>query len=159
MDPDAANFADMPWLAIGLSLGGMLVLGFLWYSPMTPTGRAWMRHMGLDPAHAPKPAGGKMAVSLLLMTLGSFFLLFVFAHVNLAYEDAFRNTATGGRADFDLRLSDTTTGAVLTWLGFIVPVQLNRVAFENAPWRIFAVDAGFYLVALLLGGILLATLG
>lgn len=159
MDPNAANFGDLNWLAIGLSLLAMLVLGFLWYSPFTPTGKIWMRNLGLDPSNAPKPQGGQMATSLLLMTLGSFFMMFVFAHVNMAYEDAFRNTATGGIAGFDLRLADTLTGAVLTWLGFIVPVQLNGVAFENKPWRMFAVDAGFYLVGLAIAGILLATVG
>ena len=159
MDPDAVNFGDLNWLAIGLSVLAMMVLGFIWYAAWFPTGKVWMRHMGLDPSNPPSPPGGQMAVSLILMGIGSFFMMFVFAHTNMVYEDAFRNVLTGGKAGFDLRLADTLTGAAFTWLGFIVPVHLNGVAFENKPWSIFFVNTGYYLVALLVAGTLLATVG
>ena len=152
------NFGDLNWLAIGLSVVAMMVLGFIWYAKWFPTGKIWMRNMGMDPATVPPPPAGKMAVSLLLMVLGSFFMMFVFAHTNMVYEDSFRNAATGGDAEFDLRMVDTLTGAVFTWLGFIVPLNLNGVAFENKKWSMFFVNAGFYLVGLLVAGVLLATL-
>lgn len=158
MDPDAVNFGDLNWLAIGLSFVAMMVLGAVWYNPKTPTGRIWMRHLGLDPANVSPPQGGQMARSILLMAVGSFFMMFVFAHTNMIYQDAFRNTATGGTAGFELRLSDTLIGAAFTWLGFIVPMNLNAVAFENKPWRMFFVDTGFYLVGLLVAGVLLAVI-
>lgn len=158
MDPDAVNFGDLNWLAIGLSVLAMMALGFVWYAKWSPTGKVWMRNMGMDPAKLPPPPAGKMAMSMALMVLGSFLMMFVFAHTNLVYEDAFRNAATGGDADFDLRLMDTLTGAVFTWLGFIVPLNLNAVAFENKRWSMFFVNAGYYLVALLIAGVLLAVL-
>lgn len=151
------NFGDLNWLAIGLSVLAMMVLGFVWYAPWFPTGKVWMRWMGMDPKNAPKPPGGKMAVSMILMVLGSFLMMFVFAHTNMVYEDAFRNEDTGGEAGFDLRLMDTLTGAAFTWLGFIVPLGLNGVAFENKPWSVFFVNVGYYLVGLLVAGVLLAT--
>lgn len=156
MDPDAFDLSSLPWLAIGLSFAAMVALGFLWYAPFTPTGKLWMRAKGLDPANLPAPPQGALAVSLLLMVVGSFLMMFVFAHTNMAYEDAFRNAATGGAPGYELRLSDTMTGAFLTWLGFIVPVQLNAVAFDRKPWSLFAVDGGYYLAALLVAGALLA---
>ncbi|HLE96698.1 MAG TPA: DUF1761 domain-containing protein [Candidatus Thermoplasmatota archaeon] len=157
MDPNAVDFGDLNWLAIGLSFLAMLVLGFVWYAPWFPTGKIWLRHMGLDPSNMPKAPAGQMAVSLVLMALGSFFMMFVFAHTNMVYEDAFRNTATGGTAGFELRLGDTLTGAFFTWLGFIVPLNLNAVAFENKPWSLFFVNAGFYLVGLLVAATLLVS--
>ena len=157
MDPNAVDFGDLSWLAIGLSFLAMLVLGFVWYAPWFPTGKIWLRHMGLDPSNMPKAPAGQMAVSLVLMALGSFFMMFVFAHTNMVYEDAFRNTATGGTAGFELRLGDTLTGAFFTWLGFIVPLNLNAVAFENKPWSLFFVNAGFYLVGLLVAATLLVS--
>ena len=159
MDPNAVNFGELNWLAIGLSVLAMMVLGFVWYAAWFPTGKIWLRHMGLDPNNMPKPAGGQMALSIGLMVIGAFLMMFVFAHTNMIYQDAFRNTATGGTAGFELRLSDTLTGAFFTWLGFIVPLNLNAVAFENKPWSIFFVNAGFYLVGLLVAGTLLATVG
>lgn len=158
MDPNAANFGDLDWLAVGLSVLAMMIIGFVWYAPWFPTGKVWMRNMGMDPKNPPKPPGGKMALSMVLMVIGSFLMMFVFAHTNLVYQDAFRNEDTGGDAEFELRLMDTLTGALFTWLGFIVPLNLNSVAFENKPWSMFFVNAGYYLVGLLVAGILLATL-
>ncbi len=152
------NFGELDWLAIGLSLLAFMILGFIWYAPWFPTGKVWMRNMGLDPRRLDKPSGGKMAVSMGLMALGSFLMMFVFAHTNMVYEDAFRNEGSGGREDFDLRVSDTLMGALFTWLGFIVPVGLNQVAFESKRWSTFFVNAGFYLVGLAIAAVLLATL-
>lgn len=159
MDPDAFNFGALNWLAIGLSFLAMMVIGFVWYASWFPTGRIWLRYSGLDPDNMPAPAGGQMAKSMILMVLGSFLMMFVFAHTNLIYEDSFRNAATGGNPNYNLRLSDTLTGAAFTWLGFIVPLGLNGVAFEKKPWSIFFVNAGYYLVGLLVAGVLLATVG
>ena len=152
------NFGDLNWLAIGLSVLAMMVIGFVWYAPWFPTGTVWMRNMGMDPKNPGKPPAGAMAVSMTLMVIGSFLMMFVFAHTNMVYEDAFRNTDTGGEEGFELRMMDTLTGALFTWLGFIVPLNLNAVAFENKRWSMFLVNAGYYLVALLVAGVLLATL-
>jgi hypothetical protein len=158
MDPAAMNFGDLNWLAIGLSWLALMVLGFVWYAKWFPTGKVWMRGMGWDPDNMPKPPAGKMAVSMVLMVLGSFLMMFVFAHTNMVYEDAFRNEDTGGQAGYDLQLMDGITGAFFTWLGFIVPLNLNAVAFDGKPWSLFFVNAGYYLVGLTVAGILLATL-
>ena len=152
------NFGDLNWLAIGLSWLALMVIGFVWYAKWFPTGKAWMRGMGWDPDNMPKPPAGKMAVSMVLMVIGAFLMMFVFAHTNMVYEDAFRNTDSGGEEGFELRIMDTLTGAVFTWLGFIVPLNLNSVAFESKPWSQFFVNAGYYLVGLLIAGILLATM-
>jgi hypothetical protein len=159
MDPAAMNFGDLNWLAIAISVLAMMVIGFVWYAAWFPTGKVWLRDMGMDPKNMPKPPGGKMAVSMTLMVLGSFLMMFVFAHTNMVYEDAFRNEASDGDAGYDLTVADALIGAVFTWLGFIVPVSLNQVAFENKRWSTFAVNTGYYLVALLVAGLLLATVG
>lgn len=159
MDPAAMDFSNFNWLGFGLSLLFFIVLGFAWYAPWSPTGKVWMRHQGLDPASPPKPRGGEMAKAMVLMLLGSLLMMFVFAHTNAVYLDAFRNTATGGEAGYRLSVLDGVVGGFFTWLGFIVPVQLNNVAFERKPWSLFWVNAGYYGVALVVAGILIATVG
>ena len=149
------EFSDVNYLGMGLGILFSMVLGFLWYSPKTPTGRIWMRDQGYDPNNMPKPAGGKMAVSMTLMVVGSLLLFFFFAHSFAAYRDAYRLDEEG----YDLTLVDGIMGGAFTWLGFIVPIQLNSVAFENRPWSFFFVNAGYYLVMLIVGGILLVTVG
>jgi hypothetical protein len=96
---------------------------------------------------------------MILMVIGSFLMMFVFAHTNMVYEDSYRNVDSGGTEGYDLTMMDTLTGAFFTWLGFIVPLNFNAIAFENKAWSMFFVNAGYYLVALLVAGVLLATVG
>jgi len=153
------SFAGMNWLGLGVSFLWLVILGFIWYAPWFPTGAAWIRSQGLDPKNMPKMQGGKMAVSMILMLIGSFLMLFVFTHTFWVYQDAFRNTATHGTAGYKLKVMDGVMGGVFTWLGFIVPLNFNSVAFDNKPWKLFWVNAGYYLVGLVVAGILLTTVG
>jgi hypothetical protein len=157
MDPNSFSFSDLNWLAIGIAIVVNMLLGFLWYSPKMPTGKAWMRAQGMDPNVRMKPTSGQMAKGLVLMVVGSFLLFFVFAHNFWVYQDAYRNAATGGDPGYDLSVMDGVWGALFTWLGFFVPVLWSSVAWENKPWSFFFVNAGYYLVTLLIAGILLAT--
>lgn len=149
----------MNWLGLGLALLANMVIGFAWYAKWSPTGRIWMRHMGMDPDNMPPPPAKMMAMSMTLMVIGAFLMMFVFTHNFWVYQDAYQNTATGGTAGANLSVMDGVMGGVFTWLGFIVPLNLNAVAFENKPWSLFWVNAGYYLVTLVVAGILLTTVG
>jgi hypothetical protein len=35
-----------------------------------------------------------------------------------------------------------------TWLGFVVPVLLNGVAFERKSWKVFGIAAGYQFVSM-----------
>jgi fluoride ion exporter CrcB/FEX len=149
------EFGDLNYVGFGLAVVASMVLGFIWYAKWAPTGKVWMREMGMDPDNMPKPPGGKMAVSMILMVIGSLLLFFFLAHSFIAYQDAYRLDDEG----YDLTLMDGVLGGFFTWLGFIVPIQLNTVAFENRRWPFFFVNAGYYLVSLVVAGILLVTVG
>jgi hypothetical protein len=159
MDPAAFDVSGLNWLGLLLAWLALIVIGFVWYAKWFPTGRKWMQLQGMDPDNMPKPPGGAMAVSMLLMLVGSFLMMFVFAHTNMAYQDAFRNEDTGGSEGYDLSVMDGVIGALFTWLGFIVPLNLNAVAFDRKPWSLFFINAGYYLVGLVVAGILLTTVG
>lgn len=157
MDPSAVNFGGLNWLGLALAVVANMLIGFLWYASFTPTGKAWMKAVGMAADTQPPP--GVMAKGLVLSAIGAFLLMFVFAHTNMVYEDAFRNVATGGSAGYELTVMDGLVGAFFTWLGFFVPVQLSGVAWEGRPWSLFFVNAGYYLVTLMLAGILITSVG
>ncbi|HUR68783.1 MAG TPA: DUF1761 domain-containing protein [Candidatus Thermoplasmatota archaeon] len=157
MDPSAFDLSSMNWLGLALAVLANMVIGFLWYARFTPTGKIWMRDLGV-PADA-QPTGAQMARGLILMVIGAFFMMFVFAHTNAVYQDAFRNTATGGTAGYKLTWLDGLMGGFFTWLGFFVPVQLSGVAWEGRPWSLYFVNVGYYLVTLLVAGVLITTVG
>src|SRR5688572_10391564 len=132
MDPTAMNFGDLNWLGLGLAVLANMIIGFAWYHRSAPTGKAWMKALGMRADVEPTPA--QLGRGLLLMVIGAFLLMFVFAHTNMVYEDAYRNAATGGTPGYELTAMDGLMGAVFTWLGFFVPVQLSAVAWEGRPW-------------------------
>lgn len=157
MDPAAFDLSKFNWLGFALAIVSNIVLGFIWYASWFPTGKVWMRVTQMDMSQ--KMPGAKMAMSMVLMVIGAALLMFVFAHNSMVYEDAFRNTATGGTAGYKLTAMDGLTGGFFTWLGFIVPLNLNAVAFDRKPWSLFWVNTGFYLVSLLVAGVLIALVG
>ena len=142
------ELTDVNWIAVVIAMVVNIVLGFLWYSPKLPTGKIWMRGVGLSEDHKPTPK--QLGVAMTLMVLGSFFMMFVFHHTNLAYRDAYRLD----EAAYSLTILDGVMGAVFTWLGFYVPVLWGSVAWENKPWSLFFVNAGYYLVTLLIAGVI-----
>jgi hypothetical protein len=157
MDPNSFSFSGLNWLGLVLAVVFNMILGFVWYAKWTPTGRVWMREMNV-PMDA-KPTMGQMMKGLILMVVGAFLLMFVFAHNFWVYQDAFRNTATGGMAGYKLGLMDGIMGGLFTWLGFFVPQHWSGVAWENKTWSLFFVQAGYSLVTMVVAGILLVTVG
>jgi fluoride ion exporter CrcB/FEX len=140
------EFGDLKWIAIAAAMASNIVLGFLWYSQKTPTGRLWMKHMGFPKDHKPKP--GEMMRAMILMVIGTFLLMFVLQHNFIAYRDAYGIDQMPVNKEYDLSMMDGFMGGFFTWLGFFVPVQLGSISWEGKPWSLFFVNAGYYLVSL-----------
>lgn len=149
---NGVELGDLDWLTILLAIVANIVIGFLWYSPMAPTGKAWMRGNKIDPNV--KPGGAAMAKGMVLMVVGAFLLMFVFQHNVIANRDAFDLDVAG--EGYDLSYGQGATGAFFTWLGFFVPVVWAAQAWENKPWSLFFVSAGYHFVALMIAGLLFA---
>jgi hypothetical protein len=45
--------------------------------------------------------------------------------------------------------------AIFTWLGFFLPVDLSRVAWEKGSWKLFAINTGYHLMTLLVAATIL----
>lgn len=147
------ELTDLNWIALVVAMLVSIVLGFLWYAPFMPTGKVWMKAMKM-PADF-KPARKAMIISVVLMLVGSFLMFFVFQHTFLAYRDAYRLDESG----YELSIMDGIIGAVMTWLGFIVPLQLSTISWEGKPWSLFWVNSLYYLVTLSLAGIIYVVMG
>lgn len=139
------EFADLNWVAIGASMLANIVLGFIWYAPQSPTGKTWMREMKM-PLNA-KPDPKEMGKSMGLMLVGAFLMMFVLAHFMVGFRDAFRLDGVA-----TLGLMGGVTAGFLVWLGFMAPLSLNAVAFERRSWTLFGINAGYYLLTMLIAG-------
>lgn len=116
-------------------------LSFVWYTPLF--GKAWAREMGFDPSEQiPTPS---LIKSLLLTVLSVFLITFV-----LANSIAVWTPSTWGVAGKDIpRYAQALQAGCFTWLGFFLPTLLHGVAWEKRSWKLLCINAGYYLLLLL----------
>ena len=116
-------------------------LSYVWYTPLF--GKAWAKEMGFDPAE--QPPTPKLVKSLLL-TVFSVFLVALVLGNNMAVW----TPSTWGIAGKDLpKQAQALQAGLFTWLGFFLPTLLHGMAWEKRSWKLFAINAGYYLTLLL----------
>jgi len=113
------------------------VVGALWYSPVG-FASAWREIVGLDEAKMRAGLPKAIAVDL----VGSLIMAFVLEHA-VIYAGA-ATLATGAAVGF------------FNWLGFIAVILMGTVVYEQRPLKLFFINGGFNLIALVLMGALLA---
>ncbi len=134
---------DIPFNALSLlacTVAGFF-LSYLWYTPLF--GKAWAKEMGFDPAE--QPATPALVKSLLLTVLAVFLISLV-----LANNMAVWTPSTWGLSGKDLpKYAQALQAGIFTWMGFFLSNLLLGVAWEKRSWKLFAIDAGYYLTLLL----------
>jgi uncharacterized membrane protein YecN with MAPEG domain len=130
------------YLAIILSTVVMMVLGYVWYGPLF--GSRWAHLMGFSHEHMAARAKG-MKITYVIMTLGAFLMSFILAHA-IIFAGTF------------MQIGGVFAGMLvgfMNWLGFIVPVSLSIVLWDNKPWKLWLINAAYYLVGIVLVGAIL----
>src|SRR5215831_5230224 len=141
MDPKL----QINYLAILVSVVASFVLGGLWYGPLF--GKAWKQAMGI-PADA-KPTG--MGRALGLTAFGILLMAYVMAHSVAVWHAS----AWGAGPDKPPYVYGFF-GGFFNWLGFIIPMLLNSVAFEKQTWKVFGINAAYQLLSLQVIGMILS---
>jgi len=129
--------ADINTWAVLVAAGLSMVLGFVWYS-MSVFGKSWMREVGLKLEDVQKGPGVGYAVAM----VGALLQALVLAHF-VDYTDA--TTVKEG----------LVTG-LWVWVGFVAPVLSMNYVFAQRSRKLWLIDAGYFLVLLLVQGALLA---
>lgn len=137
------------FLAVLAAAVAQIILGFLWYGPLF--GKTWAALMGWTPeamtAMKNDPqAKKKMTRSYIIMAIGSLLMSYVLAHA-IIFAGSYLN-ASG--------VSAGLMGGFWNWLGFIVPVTVGTVLWEGKSWKLWFLNASYYLVGLLIMGMILA---
>jgi len=132
------------WLAVLVCVVFAMALGALWYGPLF--GKQWMQMMGftMESMDAAKKKG--MAKSYIFMAIGALVMVFVLDH-NLTFGSAYLHI-TGVSAGLQ--------AGFWNWLGFVAPTTVGMVLWEGKPWKLWCIVAGYYLVSLLVMGVILA---
>ena len=133
------------YLAVFICGVSAMVLGSLWYGPIF--GKSWMAMMGMTkPAQMDAATKKVMMRSYTLMFLGSLVMAYVLAH-STVFAAAY------------LKVTGVSAGLMSgfwNWLGFIVPISLGSVLWERRPWKLWFLNTGYWLVQLLVMGVILA---
>jgi hypothetical protein len=135
------------YLAILACALAAMPVGFLWFGPLF--GKAWGRQMGLGDMQRPDP--GSMGKAMAIFFLGNLLIAWVLAHSIKAWQ-----ASSWGLSPDAAPWVYAMNGALFNWLGFFLPVQMNRVAWEMKSWKLVVINSSFDLTRLLLFGFLLA---
>lgn len=125
----------MDYLSVLLAAIAAFAVGALWYGPLF--GKPWRHLMGVSET----PSKQMMVRSMVGGFLSTVVLVYVLAVVMEAFaiSSAFRAA---------------WLGALLS-VGFIATVLLNSVWYEGRPWKLYAINASHYLVALIVAALVL----
>jgi Protein of unknown function (DUF1761) len=113
-------------------------LGALWYSPVL-FAKPWMTMVGIQKDAANKKT---MVPGMIMSFIGSLITSFILVHILL-----WSGASTVGRGAFI---------GFIAWAGFIAAPLAASYIYENRPFKLFAINTGYWLVCLIASGILLA---
>ena len=128
----------MSFLAVLIATVIQWLLGALWYGYVFKT--RWMSLVGFPAGDKPKNAWFGMVTSF----VANLILSFVLAHI-VSWASA-KSFPTG-----------VWLGA-LCWLGFMAPPMFTQHIFEKRPAKLFAINAAYWLLAMMVSGGVLANL-
>ncbi len=121
--------------------------GFIWYTILF--GRAWAEEVGLD--FDEKPTASEMIKSMGLNIIANFFLTYVLANMLAAWSPETWGSSLTGQTP----ILQSLCTAFFIWLGFMVPVLVSSVAWEQKSWKLFAINGAYYFFTLLIAALIL----
>ena len=136
--------------AIGIAVAANFVFGYVWYT--LAFGRMWATAMKMDLTK--KPPSSVMVRGMLLMIVGNFLMAFVFA-LNIA---AWNPVTWGQAASAVSPWQNAWMASLFTWLGFYLPQDMSKMAWENNSWKLFFINTGYHFLALYIAAIILVTM-
>jgi hypothetical protein len=113
-------------------------LGAIWYSPVL-FAKPWMALLKIDPS---KTNSKTMVPGMIASFIGDLILSLVLAHI--VYWSGADSCGWGAFIGF------------LVWLGFFAAPNLPQGVYEGRPFKLFAINNGYWLVGLMIVGALLA---
>jgi len=123
------------YLAVLVAAIVNMAIGALWYSPVL-FAKPWMKLTAKKDMGSPGPGYA-------LSTLGSLLIAFFLA------DFAVKTNTSGFGSGLVLGL--------LAWIGFVATTYAANYVFEGRPLKLYALNAGYYLVTfMIMGGIVAA---
>lgn len=137
------------WTGILVATLAYFFFGFLWYTPLF--GKIWAKEMGMSMDQ--KPEMKVMMKGLIINVIGCFLLAFVMTHDLQAW-----NYVPGPEMAEMTASHKAFMGAFFTWLGFMLPSDLNAIAWEGKSVKLLLINTLYHLIGLIIVGQILVAL-
>jgi hypothetical protein len=125
------------YLAVVVAALANYIIGAIWYSALFS--KPWLKLSGVKEMKV-------SAVSVVVALIGAFFTSWVLAHAIIFGGTYLKTTGVG---------AGLMTG-FFNWLGFVAPVTIGVVIYEKKSWALWAINNGYWLVSLLVMGVILS---
>jgi len=132
-------FHDLNNLAVVVSAVILWLLGAVWYSPAL-FAKPWMALLGIEKGAT---KGSSMIAGMITSFVCDIILAFILAHIVIWTQAS--TFGWGALVGF------------LVWVGFIAAPNLPQSIYEGRPFKLFAINSGYWLVGMvIIGGVLAA---
>lgn len=133
------------WAILACGAASM-ALGVLWYGPVF--GTQWRALMGFTQAQleAAQKDQGQMYQNYAIMFVGAMVMAFVLSR-GIAFGNAYLGSSGTGSA---------LISAFWFWVGFVAPITMGPVLWEKKPWMLWVLNAGYYLVLMLVMAVIIS---
>jgi hypothetical protein len=133
---------NVNYLAILVASLAFMVLGFLWYSPLL-FAKPWTKLMGFD-------MSSKEKIKEMQAKAGpAYFVSFIGAIVQSTAIAVLSYTL------YAQDLGQAVMLGFLLWFGFQAPFSLSGVLYAQKPLKLWAIDAGYQLVGLMIASVII----
>ena len=129
------------WIGILVAAVAGFAIGGVWYGPLF--GKMWMAARGLDPDCAKDGANMPLIFGTAFML--NLWMAFMLVHLFGTYD-----------AEVDPHHKLVIAG--IAALGFVIPAMAVNYLFSRLTMKLFAIDAGYWLVNFLAMGLILGLL-
>jgi hypothetical protein len=130
------NYFHVNFWAVLASAASQWILGALWYGKVFSN--RWKLLVGFEENKRPKFAALGMVSSIMSCLVLSFALANLVEWVGA------------------VRYSQGVSVGFVSWLGFIAPPMITQHIYEARPFKLFAINGGYWLFAMAFGGSILA---
>lgn len=125
------------YLAVVVAALANYIIGAIWYSALFS--KPWQKLSGVSEMKV-------TAVSVIVALVGAFLTSYILDHALIFASEYLKTSGVGAGLMVGF----------LNWLGFIAPVTVGVVIYEKKSWGLWAINNGYWLVSLLVMGVILS---
>ncbi len=133
---------DVNWWALIVATVVNMVVGFVWYSPAVYA-KQWSKLTGRKMDEMGDGASGYVLTAIVAFVQA--YILLHFIAFTAYFYPTYSNISVG------------LMTAAWAWLGFVAIPQYVNMIFEGRPKKLHTINVGYFLVVLLINGMILAS--